>query len=245
MVAAAVIGGAVIGGVASSSASKNAAGAQANAANQANATELAQYNQNREDAAPWREAGVTALGQLATGTANGGEFNRNFTMADFNQDPGYAFRQQQGQRGVENSAAARGGLLNGGTLKALDRYNQDYASGEYSNAYNRFNQDQTARFNRLSSLAGTGQTANAQIANQGAQVASNVANNQIGAGNAQASSYIGQSNAITGAAQSLGNFALQQQYMGGYGARTGSSPVLQNSSPYASTGVDYNALGYQ
>jgi hypothetical protein len=246
MVAAAVGAVAAIGGaVISSNAAGDAADAQTNAANQANATELAQYNQNREDAAPWREAGVTALGQLASGTANGGEFNRNFTMADFNQDPGYAFRQQQGQRGVENSAAARGGLLNGGTLKALDRYNQDYASGEYSNAYNRFNQDQTARFNRLSSLAGTGQTANAQIANQGAQVASNIANNQIGAGNAQASSYIGQGNAYTGAAQSLGNFAIQQQYMNSLGARAGSSPVLQNTAPYASTGSDYNALGYQ
>ena len=49
-------------------------------------------------------------------------------MSDFTRDPGYQFRQQEGQRGVENSAAARGGILSGGALKAISRYNQDFAS---------------------------------------------------------------------------------------------------------------------
>ncbi len=56
------------------------------------------------------------------------------TMAN---DPGYQFRLKEGQRTVENAAAARGSVLSGGTLKALDRYNQDYASGEFGNVYNR------------------------------------------------------------------------------------------------------------
>jgi hypothetical protein len=212
-IATAVVASAVIGGVVASDSSRRAANAQKDAANKASQTELEQYYQNREDMQPWREAGAGALGQLTAGTAAGGDFNRDFTLADFTKDPGYDFRQQQGQRGVEASAAARGGLLNGGTLKALTRYNQDYASGEYQNAYNRFNNDRTQRFNRLASLAGVGQTATRDVAQMGSNTASNVAGNIIGAGNAQASSYVGQGNAISGAANTLGNFAMNKYYM--------------------------------
>lgn len=231
MVAAAVIGSAVVGGAVSSSSANKAAGAQRDAASQASATELEQYYQNREDQQPWRDAGVTALGQLTTGTAEGGDFNRDFTMADFTKDPGYDFRMSEGQRGLDSSAAARGGALSGAAIKASTRYGQDYASGEYQNAYNRFNSDRTSRFNRLSSLAGVGQTATTNVANQGAQVASNVAQNQIGSGNAQASSYIGQGNAVSGAANSLGNWAMQSQY------------ANQGYSPYTNRTTQSNSVG--
>lgn len=212
-IAAAIAGSAVVGAAVSSDASRRASNTQADAANQANATNNAQYGQSRADLAPWRAAGETALGQLSAGTATGGDLNRNFTLADFQQDPGYQFRQQQGMRGIEDSAAARGGLLNGGTLKALDRYNQDYASGEFSNAYNRFNNDNTQRFNRLSSIAGTGQTATRDVANLGASNAQQIGGNTLQAGNARASGYVGQANAINGGLQNLGNWYQQQQYM--------------------------------
>lgn len=211
-IAAAIVGGAVVGGVASNMAAGEAADAQRDAAGQASATELAMFNQNREDMAPWREAGEAALGQMTTGTGVGKEFNRDFTLADFTKDPGYDFRQSEGQRGIDASAAARGGALSGAAIKAASRFNQDFASNEYQNAYNRFNNDKTQRFNRLASLAGVGQTATRDVAQMGANTASNVANNTIGAGNAQASSYIGKANAINNTASTLGNFAMQQYY---------------------------------
>jgi len=233
-IATAIVGSAVVGGILNKQAASSAANAQkesAGAANEtqlqaareSNALQLKMFEQNRTDQQPWRDAGVTALGQLGAGTANGGDFNRDFTLADFTKDPGYDFRMQQGQRGLDSSAAARGGALSGAAIKASERYSQDYASGEYSNAYNRFNADRTARFNRLSSLAGVGQTATNQVGAQGAQMASNIgntqvatgnaiANNQIGAGNAQASSYIGQGNALSGMASTLGNFAMNRYY---------------------------------
>jgi hypothetical protein len=62
----------------------------------------------------------------------------NFSMADFEADPGYQYRLDQGNRGVENSAAARGSQLSGATLKALSRFNQNEASGEYDKSFNRF-----------------------------------------------------------------------------------------------------------
>lgn len=149
-----------------------------------------------------------------------GSLDRKFTLGDFNKDPGYDFRQQEGQRGVENSAAARGGILSGGALKAIARYNSDFASGEYGAAYNRFNNDQTTRFNRLSALAGTGQTATNDGIAAGNQLTSNlqtgvnnVTNNISNAANARASGYVNTGNAITGAAGQVGNyFALRDLY---------------------------------
>lgn len=196
---------AVVGAVGSAYAADSAADAQENAANQANDTTRYQYDQSRKDQEPWRDAGKTALSQLTSGTQAGGDFNRDFTMADFTADPGYQFRMDEGLKGVSSSAAARGGLLSGGTLKALTKYGQDVASNEYSNAYNRFNNDRTQRFNRLSGIAGTGQTATNVTGQLGQQAASDIAQNQLGIGNARASGYVGTANAVNqgiGGAQS-------------------------------------------
>jgi hypothetical protein len=190
-----------------------AADAQVQAGREANATTLAMYSQNRADLEPWRTAGGTALGQLSTGTAPGGDFNRDFTLADFNVDPGYQFRMDEGNKAIERSAAARGGLMSGATGKALQRFGQDTASGEYSNAYNRFNNDRTQRFNRLSGIAGTGQQTAVQVGDMGAKAANNIANTQQGIGNAQASGIVGGTNQITGGIKSLSDVYMQQQYL--------------------------------
>lgn len=206
-VAAAVVGGSVIGGAVASRGASKAADAQRAAADQASATQLEMFDQTREDMAPWREAGTVALRQLTDGTAAGGDFNRDFTLADFTRDPGYDFRQREGMRMMEGSAAARGGLMSGGTLRALQRYGQDYASGEFQNSYNRWNADRDRRFNRLSALAGVGQTAARDVAGFGANTANAVASNQLAAGNATAAGYVGRANAIN---NTVGN--LQSMY---------------------------------
>lgn len=51
--------------------------------------------------------------------------------------PGYEFRRNQGREGIENSAAARGGLLSGNALRSIEEYGQDYASNEYDKALGR------------------------------------------------------------------------------------------------------------
>lgn len=213
MVAAAIVGGAVIAGGASVIAGNSAAKAQKKAAAGASDTELRMFEQNREDLAPYREAGYTALKQLGEGTAEGGDFMRDFTLADFDKDPGRQFRFDTGQQALERSAAARGGVMNGGTLKALARYGQDYATQEYSSAYQRFNADRDRRFNRLSSLAGTGQTATTTTAQLGANAAGGAADAQIQAGNATAAARINAANAASDTANTLGQFYLQRQYM--------------------------------
>jgi hypothetical protein len=184
-----------------SRAARNAATQQANAAADANRTQLEMFNQNRKDQEPWRQAGSNALGFM---TNNMGDLTRNFTMADFQKDPGYDFRMSEGQRALERGAAARGGLMSGGALKAITRYGQDYASNEFNNAYNRFNADRDQKYNKYAGMAGVGQAATNQIGQMGQNYASNYGNNVMGAANAQGAAGMAAANANS---QMIGNLA--------------------------------------
>jgi hypothetical protein len=132
-----------------------------------------------------------------------GSLLRKFSQSDLTADPvyqnGLQFGLDQGVRGINAQASARGGLNSGATLKALTRFGNDYGSTKAGDAYNRYTNDQNNQFNRLSGISGTGQVANQQIDAQGMNAANNIAQNQVGVGNARASGYIGQANAITGA----------------------------------------------
>jgi hypothetical protein len=144
-------------------------------------------------------------------------------MSAFFESPGYQFRRQEGTRGTERSAAARGGAFSGNALRALAEFNSGLASQEFGNY-----------FNQLSSIAGIGQTATNQTAAYGAQHANNAGQNALAAGNARASGIIGQGNAIgqgvSDIAGAYGYFSgnrggVQQGYGGtGYG---GSRPWWQ------------------
>lgn len=164
-------------------------GAQANATNQANATLERMYKQQRQDIEPWQKSGLAALGKMENP-----DFQRDFTAADFQQDPGYEFRMAEGQKAIERSAAAKGGLRGGGSLKALSRYGQDFASNEYGNAYNRFNADRDRRFGRLSNIAGMGQNAVGQLVNAGQNYGMSLSGNQTGLGNAYAAGNVAKAN---------------------------------------------------
>lgn len=212
MVAAAVAAGAAVaGGAMSANASKSAAKTQANAANAASQLQQQQYEQTRNDLSPYREAGSTALDQLMGQMGTNGYFNQTYKGQDIYDDPSYQFRLNQGLDAVQSGAAAQGGLLSGATLKALNNYAQDSASQEYSNAYNRFNADQTNRYNRLSNLIGVGQNAAAQTGNAGLQTAQAIANNTMSGANATAAGTVASNNAWSNAAQQLGT--IGQAYL--------------------------------
>ena len=100
---------------------------------------------------PWRQAGITALNKLAPLMDY-----QKFGAAQFQQDPGYAFRLAEGQKALERSAAARGGLLSGSALKAATRYGQEMGSQEFQNAFNRYQTERAAQLNPLQSMAGIG-----------------------------------------------------------------------------------------
>ncbi len=218
--AAGSIGSALIG----SNAAGNAANAQTQAANHAadlqkqEADQALAFNQkvfdtNQSNAAPWIKAGQQAVGNL---TQLGQQPFQAPTGATEQNDPGFQFRLQQGQQALERSAAARGGVLSGGTAKAIARYGQDYASNEYGNVYNRALTQYQIPWNQQASLAGLGQTSAGQAANSANQSASTNANialtsgqqqgNAIqNAGAATASGYVGSGNAWSGALGNLSN----------------------------------------
>lgn len=124
-----------------------------------------------------------------------GSLMKSFGMEDFEADPGYAFRRSEGLKGVESGAAARGSLLSGSALKAIQKYGQDLASQEYGNAYGRFNADQTNKYNRLAGIVNTGQGATNQITNAAQNLGNATASNILNAGNAQAAGIVGSANA--------------------------------------------------
>jgi hypothetical protein len=130
------------------------------------------------------EKGRDAYVAANPGSEGSGSLLKAFTNEDFVKDPGYEFRQAEGEKGINRALAARGGFTSGAALKALDRYNQDYASNEFSNAFNRDAATKARTFSFLSGASGQGlQAAGAGIgasqnaANNNSQIQSNLGNN--------------------------------------------------------------------
>ena len=221
-IAAALIGGAAAigGGLIASNAASKASKAQARAAQQGINAQKEMFERQVELQEPFRQAGITSQNQLLTllglkgGDAASGEYGtaaKPFGMEQFNADPGYAFRLSEGMKALERSAAARGGLLSGSTLKGISRYGQDMGSQEYQNAFNRYQIERNARLNPLQSLMGAGQTATNQLTGAAGQLGQGLAQGYGNLGQAQASGYVGAANAAMGGVQGISN-AVQGYY---------------------------------
>lgn len=198
-VAGAVVGSSLIG----ASASKSAASTQAAAADRSADVQREMFERQVELSEPWRKAGEQALNKLIPLTDY-----TPFSMAQFQADPGYGFRMSEGMKALERSAAARGGLLSGSTLKGIQRFGQDLGSQEYQNAFNRYQAERQARLAPLQSLAGVGQTTAQQIGEAGMRTAQNVGETLTSGAAARASGYVGGANALT---QSLGTYLNYSQ----------------------------------
>ena len=235
MLPAAIFGGALLGG----SASRSAASTQADAASRASDAQLQAFREQAALQEPFRQAGVRALPQL--------EAQRNmmpgaFTgRVDLGQDPGYAFRLSEGQKALERSAAARGGLISGGAMKAAQRFGQDLGSQEYQNAYNRaltgYNAEvarEATGYNRLAALAGIGQTATGQIGAAGQNAAANMGNLMTSGAAATAAGQVGQANALTGGLSTYLNYNQGNNLVNALNARGSGGSNFMNQ---------YNAIG--
>lgn len=183
-IAGAIALSAGIGAAASSSASD----AQADAALNAQRADEKKFQQIRTDFAPYREVGGSALTRYADALGLNGDAARDQFRTDFREAPGYQYAFDEGMRAVEGSAAARGGVLNGGTLRALQRTGQGIADQGYNSYLDRFmglaNMGQN-------SAAQTGQFSNASAARQGGYMTD--------AGAARAGGYLSAANTATGA----------------------------------------------
>lgn len=228
VVAAAVVGSAVVGGVSAyqsgksqEKAAKSAAASQEAIADENIALQRELAEQQREDFAPWRDVGEQALNQMWAGVQSGEFLPEKFdpSQIDLESDPGYQFRMDQGVEALDKSAAARGRLQSGAQSKALVDYGQGMGSQEYSNAYARYS-DQYAKeadrratqYNMLSGLSSGGQASAAGQAQATSNLASTSGNILSNLGNAQAQSQYAQGQARAGAYQGMaqaGNQAAQ------------------------------------
>jgi hypothetical protein len=201
LIPATMAGSSLLGATAATSAART----QADAANRAAQLQQNQFERQIELQAPYRQAGERALGKLELAS----EYTP-FGMNQFQQDPGYAFRLKEGQKALEQSAAARGGLISGNALRAATRYGQEMGSQEYTNAFNRYQAERNARLNPLQSLAGVGQSSVNQIGAAGQNYANNAGQAIGAAGQAAASGYMGVANAANQGVSQYLNYTQNQ-----------------------------------
>lgn len=227
-----VAGAVVVSSAIGANAAGKAAKTQAGAARDAAELQQQQFERQVELQEPWRQAGMTALNKL---TPLATEYTP-FGMQQFQADPGYGFRMSEGMKALERSAAARGGLLSGATLKGVQRFGQDLASQEYQNAFNRYQAERQARLGPLQSLAGVGQTSATQLGQAGQTMASNVGEALTSGAAARASGYVGGANALN---QGLGTYL---NYSQGQNMLNALRPPQQTpSTTYPSYQVPYDA----
>lgn len=237
-IAGSLIGGAFASHGASKAADAQAAGAQKAAdyekANSQQALDFQNktWDQTQQNYQPYVQGGAAGqsallnglgLGGDAQGTGIGsGDLLKSYqafqapTGLDMQNDPGYQARLKLGTDAIQRSAAANGGIVTGGTAKALDTYGQDYASNEYGNVYNRAMQGYTTnaqnyytgqgnQYNRLAALAGSGQQAVGALGQLGQSASNNVTGNLLQTGQEVAGQYNNQAAANASGYAARGN----------------------------------------
>lgn len=173
--AALIGGGALVGGVVQGVMGSRAASAQESAANRSADLQRYMFEQARADMQPAMQAGNSARNALAFELGIG---PRPDGYGGYEASPGFGFAMEEGQRAIDRSAAARGGLFSGRTARETMRFGQGLAAQDYA-----------AHLNRLAAMSGTGQTATTSLNALGAASAANQGNAFLSGGAARASGY--------------------------------------------------------
>ena len=163
-----------------SKAAREAAEAQRLAAGGAVAEERRQFDISQEQFAPFREAGVSALEQQQALLGLSGVEAQQAAMSAFQESPGQAFLRERGEQALLRQTSAIGGLGGGQVRSELQRQGIGFAQQDLQN-----------QLARLGSIAGQGQAVTANVAQLGAQSASNIGNLLTQSGQAQASGILG------------------------------------------------------
>ena len=151
----------------------------------------------------WRTAGRGAVNRLDTMLDGGVSANELMQS-----DPGYQWRLQQGQEGVENMLSSQNRRMGGSAMKAIADYNQGSASQEFQNI-----------FNRNSTVAGFGQNANQTPQNQ-------ISSALVNQGNVQTGKYSAYNDAIQGGIQNYLTYDASKRP-----STTGYAPGWQSNDP--------------
>lgn len=200
-------------------AAKDAASAANEQQDKALALQTRMYDEGVARQQPYANIGMEFTNRLADMQRGGPGTGVNM----LNMDPGYGFRLSEGEKALGRTAAARGGLISGGALKAAQRYGQDFASNEFGNAYN-----------RMAGLASLGPSAAGVMNNLGTTYSTNAGNTMgnMGAntGNALLAASAARSSAYTGAGNQFGKYLGSG---GSFGGNTGGAPMSAAGNPMA------------
>lgn len=193
------IGGAtLVGGFLASEAAGEAADVQAEASKMGIGEQRRQFDITQQQLAPFREAGVTALGQQQALLGLGTPEEQQQAFAAFAESPGQQFLRSQQERSLLRNVSAIGGLGGGNVRTALQQQ-----------AFGRAQTDIQNQLSRLAGLSGTGQQAAIQTGQFGAGAAGNIAQLQAAGGAARASGILGQQQAVQQTIGGLTGLAAQ------------------------------------
>jgi hypothetical protein len=204
----ALAGSAVLGYLGSekqAGAAENAANLQYRGTQEAARQQREMFDILNKQQAPYREAGYGALSKIGEMLP---QFTRQFTPADLqaNLAPNYEFMKQQGLGATAQGANVASPGSNVDLAKTI--FAEKFAQGGYQDALTNFRNQQTDIFNRLSGIAGIGQTAQGQAQNLGSSTSTNLANLATGGANALAGGQVGAANAYAGGLQNIGNAGM-------------------------------------
>ncbi len=215
-VATAVIGSAVLGAGAQIYGANKAADTQSANADRVAGMQQQQYQQTRQDLSPYRAIGQDASDRL-TGRLSELTAPISVNPDDFQNSDYYKFLETQGQRGVTNSAAARGLGSSGAALKGAAAFSKGLASTEWQNNFNMKRANTTDAYTRLKGLIDTGQNASAQTGSAGQVAALNAGTALTGGANAEAAASNKIGTSIAGMANNIGGYAMAKGMYGGGG----------------------------
>lgn len=217
MVAAATIGAGVLGAGASAFSGSKAASAQKDAASQANNTQMQMFNTLQENLSPYKNLGEYTVNNLLRPTLPDLAAPIVMDQAALEKTPGYQFQLQQGLKGIQNSASAKGLGVSGRALKGAADYTTGLANSNYQQQFQNAMQQRENTYNRLLGIANLGENAAAGIGSGALSTGQQIGQNQMYAGQAQAGAYTNAGNAFGQAAQSVPNGMFANQLLGMYG----------------------------
>lgn len=186
-------------------AAENAANLQYQGTQEASRQQREMFDILNAQQQPYRQAGYGALTKINEMLP---QFTRQFTAADLNANlaPNYEFMKQQGLGATAQGANVASPGSNVDLAKTI--FAEKYAQTGYQDALTNFRNQQTDIFNRLSGIAGIGQTAQGSAQALGQQTSTNLANLATGGANALAGGQVGAANAYAGGLQNIGNAGM-------------------------------------
>lgn len=221
--AAAIAGAAVVGGsVIQSNAAKKAAKGQQRAADQNIALQKEIYGKNEANLTPFIKSGTLANDAIADFLGLNGDVGQSQAFENYANSTGAEYTMRRGTDAITGSAATRGMLNSGATLKAVNQFARD-DSQRYVNSY----------LSQLSGLSAQGGSAANSLAGVSQNFANNVNNQTSNAADAQGNAALAQgnifANMLSQLAGTAGYFGGQSSYGGGHsGGATSLSALGRN-----------------